>query len=117
MPISEFAREAAEIYRRMATPVPRVTWTPVRYVREPQLCSLCLNAIPAGKPGATTGSRGTRAWFCAEHRVWECLACRSAAVDAELDATRAIGDLFGSVVPAPQVLDQIVTARDAAHGA
>lgn len=38
-------------------------WTPVRYLRTPQVCHLCFHRIPAHAPGSTSGSRGTHCFF------------------------------------------------------
>lgn len=84
MSVTWHAYQVTEIFRRMSNPVPRVTWTPARYVRDPQVCSMCFNIIPNGRPGATTGTRGTKAWYCPEHQVWECLDCHTERTDAEL---------------------------------
>ena len=73
-----------ETIRRQSVPIERKTWTPVRFIRDPQVCAFCWQIIPNGRPGSTTGSRGTKAWYCPEHRVYECLGCRSEATDAEL---------------------------------
>lgn len=65
---------------------------PVRYQHRAETCHLCWARIPAGAPGPTTGSRGTRAWFLprAELRcaitgslilgpgLWECIPCHAA---------------------------------------
>ena len=57
-------------------------WTPVRYVRRPQTCAFCWCVIPAGSPGSSTGTRGTRAWVN-DRGEWECLGCRSDGFRAE----------------------------------
>lgn len=56
---------------------PDEQWTPVRYVREPQRCDFCWQTIRAGSPGTRTGERGTKAYYNATRRVWECLECRT----------------------------------------
>jgi len=62
---------------------PRV-WTPVRYVRFPQVCDFCWELIPRSSPGRTTGSRGTKAFFNAALNIWECIPCREEATRADL---------------------------------
>jgi hypothetical protein len=63
---------------------------PVRWIHQAQTCHLCWNGIPRGKPGTTTGSRGTKAFFLPDAilrdaltkqpilgpGLWECLECR-----------------------------------------
>lgn len=66
-------------------------WTPVRYVHKSQRCDFCWNAIPRARPGSTTGTRGTKAYFNAALGIWECLKCREAAHDA--DAARMAIDM------------------------
>jgi len=65
-------------------------WTPVRYVHQPQTCDFYWSRIAPGKPGSTTGTRGTKAWFCQSRNVWECLECRSEATRAQI-ARESIG--------------------------
>lgn len=55
----------------------REEWVPVRHVAKPQTCRFCRGHISAGKPGTTTGSRGTKAWWSKTTNTWECLTCRS----------------------------------------
>lgn len=58
-------------------------WTPVRYVRTDVVCSFCRFTIRAGSPVARVGERGTRAYYHAGLREWECLGCRGDAMRAE----------------------------------
>lgn len=58
-------------------------WTPARYIDKSQKCDFCWNAIVRCKPGNTTGTRGTKAWYNAALGIWECLACRSEGMRAE----------------------------------
>lgn len=60
-------------------------WTPVRYISHEQRCAFCGMTILKGKPGSSTGDRGTKAWFRRLDEMrgeWECLACRKEAGDA-----------------------------------
>ena len=67
-----------------ATWVRPEVWTPVRYVQRQEVCDFCWNFIPPGSPGRSTGSRGTRAWYNPALDIWECLACRSEAMRADM---------------------------------
>lgn len=62
---------------------PEPFWTPARYVHAPQVCSFCGCTIPAGAPGTTTGTRGTRAYFNGLLKVWECMGCHQEALRAQ----------------------------------
>lgn len=62
---------------------PAEQWTPVRHVPHGVTCDFCWYEIPAGSPGRRKGERGTRAWYNAHRRVWECLGCRSEAFRAD----------------------------------
>ena len=59
-------------------------WTPVRFVHQPQRCQFCWEVIPRAKPGTTTGTRGTKAFYNAALQVWECMKCREEATRADL---------------------------------
>lgn len=59
-------------------------WRPVRFVREPQQCYLCWVRIPKASPGAKSGTRGTKAFYEPNLRLWECLGCREEQGRAEL---------------------------------
>jgi hypothetical protein len=61
----------------MSLGYPAELWTPVRFVRSIQTCSFCFEEIPTGSPGNSTGTRGTRAYYCARRSAWLCLACKS----------------------------------------
>jgi hypothetical protein len=71
-----------------ANVIAREQWTPVRYVRFPQRCDFCWETIPRCKPGNSTGTRGTKAYFNAVRRVWECIACRQEGFRAEAERER-----------------------------
>jgi len=62
---------------------PAERWTPVRHVPAGVACDFCRNGIPAGSPGRRAGERGTRAWYNAHRRVYECIGCRSEAFRAD----------------------------------
>jgi hypothetical protein len=81
---------------RLNTPSGPEKWIPLRYVREDQVCWFCGREIPRAKPGNRVGERGTKAWWWKEPNVYECLGCRTAAVDADLGrvAVKAPNDLF-----------------------
>jgi hypothetical protein len=64
-------------------PDPRL-WTPVRTVSYHQACHFCGAGIPKDRPGATTGTRGTKAFYNRGLNLWECMACRVEATRAEL---------------------------------
>jgi hypothetical protein len=82
--MSFYPQTYQEAFDRMhAGPIPKETWTPVRYVHEDTFCWFCAREIPRAKPGATKGTRGTKAWFCPERRVLECIPCRSEAMRAD----------------------------------
>lgn len=69
---------------------PERHWMPVRFVRTAQECSFCGFTIPAASPGATTGTRGTKAFYNRLTKEWECIPCRREANEAAaLDATGA----------------------------
>ena len=74
-------------FHRMVTPpFPREEWLPIRTINQEQVCWFCGFVIPKGRPGATTGTRGTKAWWFRAKDTWECLGCRSEAVRAEVAA-------------------------------
>jgi len=58
-------------------------WTPVRFVANAQRCDFCGCDIPRAKPGNTVGTRGTKAWWNPDRKVWECLGCRTEGFRAE----------------------------------
>jgi hypothetical protein len=58
-------------------------WIPVRFVREDRKCSFCGARIPKGAPGASKGTRGTKAWWNKVSNRWECMGCRSEGFRAE----------------------------------
>jgi hypothetical protein len=58
-------------------------WVAVRYVAQSQRCDFCWQRIPKGSPGNRTGERGTKAWYNAKRRVWECMGCRTEGFRAE----------------------------------
>jgi hypothetical protein len=59
-------------------------WRPVRWVSRPQVCeSWCWEVIPAGKPGARVGERGTKAYYNPVIRMWRCLRCQEEATRAD----------------------------------
>jgi hypothetical protein len=58
-------------------------WVPVRYVQHAQKCCFCQNRIPKGSPGATKGTRGTKAWWNRITGAWECVPCRTEGFRAE----------------------------------
>ena len=60
-------------------------WIPARTISQRQRCDFCGCDIPRAKPGNTTGSRGTKAWFNPDRRVWECCDCRSEGFRAEAE--------------------------------
>lgn len=62
----------------------RDNWTPVRFVPGEVPCSFCLRKIPRGAPGSSKGTRGTKAYWCSDRKVWECVACRAEGVRAEI---------------------------------
>ena len=55
---------------------PEPHWTPVRTVRADVECSFCNNLILRTAPGRRTGERGTKAFYNAVLREWECIPCR-----------------------------------------
>lgn len=58
-------------------------WTPSRYVKHDQQCDFCWNRIPRSKPGSTSGTRGTKAFYNAAFNIWECWPCRQEAARAD----------------------------------
>jgi hypothetical protein len=72
----------AEAFARMRRAIPVETWIPMRTVYASTWCWFCGAFIAKGKPGNTTGTRGTKAWWCRERDVCECLECRSEAIRA-----------------------------------
>ena len=61
---------------------PEDAWIPVRYILHDETCSNCGFRIARASPGASKGTRGTKAWWNKAANVWECLECRSEAVRA-----------------------------------
>lgn len=59
-------------------------WTPVRFVPPGVSCDFCWRAIPRGAPGRSTGTRGTKAYYSAKRRVYECLSCHDELTRVEL---------------------------------
>ena len=74
-------------------------WMPVRFVRLQQVCNFCQAFIPRASPGRSTGTRGTKAYYCPALGVWECIPCRQL-VTPELEAARR--------APIPRVLEACV---------
>ena len=62
----------------------REVWTPVRSISADQQCYFCWCRIARGKPGRSTGDRGTKAFYCHEARLWQCLECHAEHVRAEI---------------------------------
>jgi len=71
-----------EAFDRMRRAIRSETWVPIRTVYMNTYCWLCGDLIPRAKPGCTTGTRGTKAWWCKERDVCECTGCRSEAMRA-----------------------------------
>ena len=69
---------------------PEKHWTPARYIREVQECSFCGFTIPPAKPGASSGTRGTKAYFNTLTKEWECVPCRREAVEAQLAGAKEV---------------------------
>jgi hypothetical protein len=67
---------------------PAERWSPVRFVPRGVTCGFCRVDIPAGSPGRTRGTRGTRAYYNAHRRIYECIGCRTEGIRAE-EAGRA----------------------------
>ena len=67
---------------------PAEKWTPARHVPTGVYCDFCNCWIRKASPGNSTGSRGTKAWYNAYRKVWECLGCRTEAMRA--DFARAV---------------------------
>ena len=67
----------------LSQPDPRL-WMPVRTVSYAQACHFCGAGIPRDRPGAKTGTRGTKAFYNRALNLWECMACREEATRAEL---------------------------------
>jgi hypothetical protein len=59
-------------------------WTPVRTISYAQVCHFCRAPIARDRPGAKTGTRGTKAFFNRALNLWECMPCREEATRAEL---------------------------------
>jgi hypothetical protein len=78
-----YPRTWAEAWARMRGPVRSETWVPIRTVYAWTYCWFCGTLIAKAKPGSTTGTRGTKAWWCKERDVLECLDCRSEGMRAE----------------------------------
>lgn len=66
-------------------------WSPVRWVRSPQVCSWCWGPIGVVSPGATTGTRGTKAFVCVQLGLWRHIDCHHEAQMQELDHRDALG--------------------------
>ncbi|HEY6108670.1 MAG TPA: hypothetical protein VIV56_07185 [Gemmatimonadales bacterium] len=49
----------------------RERWTPARYIAVDQVCDFCWAVIPRARPGNKAGTRGTKAWFNPDRKVWE----------------------------------------------
>jgi hypothetical protein len=64
-------------------------WMPVRFVSKQQVCDFCWGFIPPQKPGTSTGSRGTKAYYCPGLGIWECIPCRQLVTPELEDARRA----------------------------
>lgn len=64
-----------------------LAWTPVRYVPDGIWCDCCDERITRAAPGRTTGTRGTKAYFCKQIGQWECMRCR--AIGERCDRARA----------------------------
>lgn len=62
-------------------------WTPVRFVRDEQVCAFCGARIPQARPGTTTGTRGTKAFFSHDSKRWSCSDCY--AIVSRSDRARA----------------------------
>lgn len=78
-------------------------WTPVRYLAHDAVCGFCRVMIFKGSPGRTTGTRGTRCWWNAYWREYECLGCRSEAMRADTawqDQQDAMRQAVGAGAPA-----------------
>jgi hypothetical protein len=56
--------------------MPGDAWHPVRHVPKGVRCVGCFELITAGGPGASKGTRGTKAWYDPKARYWMCLKCR-----------------------------------------
>lgn len=78
-----YPRTYREAWERMQPPCISETWVPIRTVYADTVCWFCGTEIPKGKPGSSTGSRGTKAWWCKERDVCECLPCGSERLRAE----------------------------------
>lgn len=94
-------------------------------VRFNQKCNFCGGLIPKGAPGATTGTRGTKAYYHPELDRWECKECRGAGSRAE-EARRVMGDVARRAVEWEPGMDwdvlfnrerRLVTGRRALHAA
>jgi hypothetical protein len=55
---------------------PEPYWMPIRYVHDDVLCAFCGFLILRTAPGRRTGERGTKAFYNAVLREWECIPCR-----------------------------------------
>ena len=66
-------------YGRSAPPETPEDFQPVRWVSSAQKCHWCFGRIPPGKPGATTGTRGTKAFLCVRVGLWRHIDCHNEA--------------------------------------
>ena len=62
---------------------PEPFWMPVRFIHADQECSFCHHTILRAAPGTKTGTRGTKAYYNAMLKEWECVECRQEALRAE----------------------------------
>ena len=68
---------------------PEPFWMPTRTIAHDQECSFCGRTIRRAHPGNTTGTRGTKAYYNAMLREWECIDCRQEALRAHAAALEA----------------------------
>lgn len=52
-------------------------WHPIRHNQRPQTCCTCWRTIPPFAPGATKGTRYTKAYFDPPTGLYLCLACHA----------------------------------------
>lgn len=64
-------------------------WQAARWVRVEQACHWCWERIPVASPGASTGTRGTKAFCCVKLGLWRHIRCHTDAQQQELDDQRA----------------------------
>lgn len=81
-------------------------WTPVRFVRQQVECACCWEIIPAGKPGTTTGTRGTKAYYCAQTREFECMRCRGLATERDLRMQALERDAYGATPLGSELIER-----------